>query len=200
MAEHEFHGGDSHLQADDHNWYPERTTPQGTQENGVDFQHEGRDANLRSIINWLLALSAMVAVVIVLLYGAFQLLLQREEASDQLPSPLWARQETPPEPRLIPNPHDAKPDVPLTGPVEYLQEYRTREDALLAEAKLIDPATGLSKLPEDVTGSVLQELNKGAAAFPPGMAPSSGHGDEESATDLYPSDMSGGTRFEDRLK
>ena len=91
--------------------------------------------------------------------------------------------------------------MPLTGPIEYLEEYRTQEEALLAKSKLIDPETGLAKLPEDVTGSVLQELNKGAApAFPPGMEPSSGEVEEESATDLYPSDTSGGTRFEDRLK
>lgn len=198
MADHHVRTADAHLQDDDHNWYPERTIPQGTQENGVDFQHEGRDANLRSVINWFAALGVGVLVVVGLLFAAFQLLLQREAGEKALPSPVFAQRQPLPEPRLIPNPVDSQPGQALIGPIEYYQEYEAREHSLLSEAGLYDPASGLYKLPEDVTGSVLQELNGGAPATARTPPPSSPH--EMGVSDLYPSDMSGGTLLEDRLR
>lgn len=189
MANQHIRTGDAHLQDDDHNWFPERTMPQGTQENGVDFEHEERDVNLRAVINWFAGLGAGVLVIIVLLYGAFQLLLNREPTAEELPSPIFAQQQVPPNPRLIPNPFDSVPGKPLLGPIEYGQEYKEREDRILSGLGLHNLDEGVPSLPQEAA-SVLQELNKGSQPAPEAGRP----------VENYPSDMSGGTEVEDRLR
>lgn len=189
MAEHmRTNVGDAHLAEDDHNWYPERTMPQGTQENGVEFEHEERDMNHRAVMRWVFALSVAVAIIFSALAGAFFFLGQRERETHQLPSPIFEEQQVPPYPRLIPNPYDTAAGTVPQGPVEYGAAYKERENRALEKVGLWNEKTGQPVLPPSAA-SVLQELKS--------PAPAAG---EVPGAEIYPSDMSGGLMTEDRLR
>ncbi|HTE20186.1 MAG TPA: hypothetical protein VK689_17620 [Armatimonadota bacterium] len=189
---------DPHLEDDEA--APERTTPQGTQDYGVEHGHEALDTNPRALVFWFSLLAACVAVILGVLFGAFHLLLNRETAKDVMPSPLFAVKQVPPAPRLIPNPVDAQrePNVPLLNPIEYGVEVRRLEDLELDRLGLRDPATGLPRIPE----KSLQGLAPvpGGAAPHAGVAPHDGAAPAGQPVEEMPSDSSGGTSTEDRLR
>src|SRR3989442_1046302 len=83
---------------------PLQTTPQGTQEEGVDFGHEERDVNLGSILGWFAALGAIVGVVVLLLWGVFSMWTQTPNTKDAVPSPVFARKRRYPAPLIMPAP------------------------------------------------------------------------------------------------
>jgi hypothetical protein len=191
---------DAHLADDDHNWYPERTMPQGTQENGVDFQHEDRDMNHGSVIRWMVALSVAVVIIFVALWGAFYFLGVSTNEARKLPSPIFAKQQVPPYPRLLPNPFDdvtgketddttGPQQKVIQGPMEYGNAFKARENEQLEKLQMWDPENRTAKVPASIAQSVLQELKAPPAA--PG---------EATGSEVFPSDTSGGTATEDRLK
>lgn len=182
---------DAHLADDDHNWYPERTTPQGTQENGVDFEHEERDANVPGIIRWFAALSGMVVVVLFVLWGAFQIMVRKEQEPPM--SPVFAQEQPLPQPRLIPNPVDSPmgPGQLMRQPMEYHEDFVEEENGALEKVELFDTATGLPRLPADVDSVISELASKGG---------STGAGSDGFAGERYPADYSGGLVQEDRLR
>jgi hypothetical protein len=190
MPEQHVKTGDAHLADDDHNWFPERTMPQGTQENGVDFQHEDRDMNYGGVIRWLVSLAVGVVIVFLAIAGAFYFLGEREKEVHQMPSPVFALHQDPPEPRLIPNPWEQPEGAIQVTPFEYRDRMVKTENEQLEKVGLLDGKTELPKLPPSAQ-DVLTELNRGATVATPGQVP---------GTEMYPSGMSGGTRNEDRLR
>ena len=82
---------------------PDQTSPQGTQEGGLEHGHEEADVNIRSFVNWMIGLIASTLICILVLAVVFQVLLARERAKEKLPSPLFSQRQTPPEPRVFPN-------------------------------------------------------------------------------------------------
>jgi hypothetical protein len=181
---------DAHLADDEHNWFPERTMPQGTQENGVEFQHEDRDMNYAGVIRWLASLAVGVVIVFTAIGGAFYLMGVREKEALDLPSPIFAQHQRPPEPLLVPNPWAQPQGAVLVTPFEYREEIVKRENEKLEKAGLLDKATELPTLPPSAQ-QVLTVLNQGAAVAEPSQPP---------GTEMFPSGMSGGQRNEDRLR
>jgi hypothetical protein len=122
------------------------TTPQGTQENGVAKGHDERDINLRAILAWFAGLAVMTILTFAAMYGMFRLLANREEVKDILPSPLFARQQQkrPPAPRLLPTPWEAH------------AKEKQNENERLERIGLLDPKTGLPKIPANATNAVNQ--------------------------------------------
>ena len=64
----------------------DRTTPQGTQFEGVLNGHEHRDISVRSVLGWLFGLFCFVMFVSLSLGGLFFGILRQEYASDTVPS------------------------------------------------------------------------------------------------------------------
>jgi hypothetical protein len=200
---------------DEHEQVPERTTPQGTQENGVENQHEERDVEIGDLWRWFVGLGAATLVILLLLWGVFTLLLQREKKKDRVPSELFTIRQPFPGPPLIPNPDDARsrPLGPLRGPIQYRADVKKNEDTMLRTLGL-QKEDGLPQIPPGVLDQVLKGQGLGSA--PPGgsrMWPGSevvGPGTRDSGLGTrdprlgppnpMPSDSSGGTMDEDRLR
>src|SRR5687768_8346694 len=85
------------------------TTPQGTQEQGVERGHDDRDIDIRAVMVWLRSLAIMAVVAILAMWGMFAGLSALQEKKDILPSPLFLTERQPavPEPRLLPEPWEA---------------------------------------------------------------------------------------------
>src|SRR5712691_10891585 len=140
----------------EHETAPDKTTFQWAPGPGVEHGHEGTDANLRSIVQWLLITGVFMFLSIVVLWWTFDLWAGYETRNEKLPSPLFARPQVPPEPRVMPNPVDsnAHPDEPMRGPSALLSDHRRVEDAELKQYGLEDP-TGAPQLPPDAVATVL---------------------------------------------
>ncbi len=124
----------------------ERTTPQGTQEAGVERGHEDRDMNIRVTMSWFIGLAVAAGIIHLVVWGMFALFAWREDVKDEplRRAPLLAEQTRPPEPLLLPEPWEA-----------YKQE-RQAENKKLARYGLADPKTGQTKL-SAAADQVIQE-------------------------------------------
>src|SRR6478672_3725600 len=88
---------DAHLEADFPP--PEYTTPQGTQEHGVDHGYEERDVNFRALINWFGGLLGFVLIAIALLAVTNELFnsqVRQQEAKEYENQPLLLQKQIPP--------------------------------------------------------------------------------------------------------
>jgi hypothetical protein len=193
----------SYLHEDDP--LPERTTPQGTQANGVEHGHEERDVDFRALVKWFGALGIMMAIIMPVVWFGYQAARPLIEGVDAPPSPVFTQRWSLPMPRVLPNPFDAPVDrvvslpQPLMGPAGYLVEARRMEEATLDRLELRYPATfddpskaGQPRLPERAVNAVI------AAA---GRAATGARGGEMSGDlRMMPSGYSGGTRMESRLR
>src|SRR2546421_1111506 len=114
-----------------HSHAPDHTTPQGTQENGVENQHEGSDINIESVIKWFAALAISSAIISVVLWGVFAYWTQHPDAP--LPSQVFSGSQVPPGPHLWPDPSEGggNPRQPLLEPQEYRQRIHAQEAAEL---------------------------------------------------------------------
>ena len=198
MANHELISAD-----DDHDVMPSRTMPQGTQLHGVEHGHEERDVNFGPLLKYIAGLVITIVVSILVTFGAYRFLLVTEEQAQKPLPQAYTAKETPPEPRLLPNPADAVPlpSTPewqirrhetLVGPGDYGQaELRAQREAL-AKLGLFDkehevpvvPDTLVSAVPGATTGG------KGMDSWPP----------EEGVREFMPADSSGGSTVENRLR
>lgn len=180
--------------------HPPVTMPQGTQHRGVEFGHEHRDINVRSIMVWFAVLGLVVALTYALLYGMFKLLDYFEARKDVAASAVLAEQVLPPPPRLLPNPVDSvnHPNSPMLGPGEWMVIERSREYRALNEIGLWDPGANQGRIPNSVLERVARE---GSQGVPP---PIWGVPTEEAANagmmSPLPSDSSGGRRLENGLR
>jgi hypothetical protein len=103
---------------------------------GDEVNHEGSDVNVTAILTFgagLMVTTAVVGVLVFLLFGYFQ---RREERSGVRDFPLAIEQQNrmPPEPRL------------QTNPKEDLRRLRERDDAILNSYGL-DKDTGAVRIP-----------------------------------------------------
>lgn len=170
---------------EDEEFAPDRTLPQGTQALGVDQGHESRDIDIRALVNWLVGLAVVTGIIQVVLWVSLVALLKPAAPVGPAASEFVSAPQVPPLPRLLPNPVD-NPTIPgqsLPGPVEFREENERREERELIRLKLLD---GETKLPV-VPGEALEAL-----------APSAGP--EPEKAEPIPSDASGGTVTEDRLR
>lgn len=183
---------DPHLEEEEP---PEFTMPQGVQIAGTPGDYEKRDINIQQFFAWMIYLFVSTALIIGIMYGAFHLLLRREEASDRLPSPLFAQKRVPPLPRLLPNriDHPVRLDQHVPDPPEIGQLERRSENDGLARHRLLNTETGLPTIPADVAQRVIGSV--GAAGAGGGNA-----GGREGLQAPMPSDSSGGIFTEDRTR
>ncbi|MDQ3812335.1 MAG: hypothetical protein M3347_00120 [Armatimonadota bacterium] len=128
----------------------ERTTPQGTQENGVERGHENRDVKMKPLFRWFGGLAVLTFGTFLLIYGMFTFFLVRETKKDVLPSRMFAEEVRPPKPLLLPRPWEHLK-------VETQAERRRLSDPKelsAPEAALVDPKTGNPKLPPNAVSMV----------------------------------------------
>ena len=170
---------------------PERTTPQGTQTEGVEHGHENLDVNFRSLTLWFGGLAVGLAVTFVVATLAFETWSSTAEGAKPLPSPVFARQQTPPLPRLLPNPTDF-PGHPLPDPPTIMREWRKSQLEEAEKYGLANAQTGLSTLPEAAATAVLGSA--GSATGRQAPAPT------DALQQPMPSGSSGGTAPENRLR
>jgi hypothetical protein len=176
---------------------PERTTPQGTQESGVAHGHEAADMDIGQVGGWFLGLAVTCLISMVLLWATFRWWSSTTARNDQLPSPLFARREVPPPPRILPNPVDY-PENQMTNPRADAPDYpetlpgeRERQDKALQQLGLQDPSTGLPALPQGAVARVITASQQGKSIAPP---PTPG------LEEPRPSLASGGTMLENELR
>lgn len=153
---------DAHLEADFPS--PEYTTPQGTQEHGVDHGYEERDVNFRALFNWFGGLFAFTLISVVLLTITNELYnnqLNAQEAAEFKNQPLLLQHQAPPEPWVLPNPVStraldvAKHEV-LMGPWDIYNEEREQEDKKLKEVQL-QLEDGRPFIPRKIADQVIAE-------------------------------------------
>lgn len=171
---------------------PERTTPQGTQEGGVDFGHEEKDVNFGPIFRWFISLLVVTVLTQVMLAVGLNMWVNHEEVRDKsrVPSKLFEVRQDIPEPRLLPNRVDspASGTQPLIGPGEALVIFRERENKELAKHGLLDAESGQPAISAQALAAAT-----GQPATPSGAA-----GDP--LIQAMPSSSSGGTATENRLR
>jgi len=185
MADQPVH---THQELDGEHWVPERTTPQGTLAYSVDLGHEERDVEIGPLLRWFGILAVITAVCMVGIGVAFPMLMAAEKARDDVPSAIFQADQTPPEPRLIPNPVDQaeRPLEPLRMPIDYGRDVRKEERRDLAARGLF--AGGRPVIPADRARAVAAEITAKGPADAPAVA----------VTAL--TEASGGTRTEDRRR
>lgn len=181
---------------DDHAPIPAVTTPQGTLAHTVEHGHEEQDVNFAPLVKWTVILSALIVFSHVVSFGFYRVL--EDTGAPKEPASVFGKRVTPPEPRLLPNPADTKyiDDAPSTalrgyetleGPGAYGQAELAREADKLAQLGFYNRESGLPEVPENVVQSVRE-----------GTTSSGTQGD--GLSEIMPSDPSGGTGMENRLR
>ncbi len=208
---------------------PDETTPQGTQEDGVPFGHEGLDINLRQVVSWFIGTALATGIIQLILLGGYSAWENYARAQAPLPSPLWGTRQVPPEPRLEPDPAAAitpNANQPIRLGPEVLHDFRAQESAQLQHLGLENPTTLAPEIPPNIAASVSAS---GAGPLPAGgpmgtdtvnpgpngaggpmagavSAPFTGKpgttpiSSQDALTRPMPSESSGGTTLENELK
>jgi len=178
---------------------PLETTPQGTQEEGVEYGHEEKDIDLRATLGWFAALGVTVVTVVVLLWGVFELWLHQTPKEELPPSPVFAQGTRYPAPYILPNPpqpgSESLADALSHSPEALTAERKAESDA--AKQYGLQDASGNPTIPAGVRDRVLDQL-KGPA--PAGTAPPEAVATTIGTAQALPSRASGGTRMENGLQ
>jgi hypothetical protein len=113
--------------------HPLETTPQGSQADSAEGQHEHRDVIFSALINWFVGLFAIIVVAFVLMWGFFNWAVAGTKANDEIPSAMFTQRDH--VERSWPNPRDESPlqkvgEVPtlLAEPEEPMKELRAQEN------------------------------------------------------------------------
>ena len=169
-------GGKKHLHEDE--MHVTRTTPQGTQEAGVDKGHELRDILIRPTLTWFIGLLIVTIMIIGAMWALMVALAGHDRVTkDDLSSPLYVTEHTVRTPELLPNPAQGLEHQKL--PWDHMADFRKDENKELSHFGLEDKE-GYPALP---MSAVKQVISEPAAPALPALA-----GDQE-----MPSDATGGT-------
>jgi hypothetical protein len=113
--------------------HPLETTPQGSQADSAEGQHEHRDVTFGALINWFFGLVALIVVAFVLMWGFFNWAIAGTKVNDEIPSAMFTQRER--TVRSWPNPRDESPlqkpgDTPtlLAEPEEPMKQLRAQEN------------------------------------------------------------------------
>lgn len=159
-----------------------RTTPQGTQEAGVDKGHELRDILIRPTMSWFVGLLIVTLLIIGAMWGLMSMLAGADRVvKDEVSSPLYVTEPTVRLPELLPNPAQGMNNQKL--PWDHMDDFREAENKELKKHGLTD-AQGYPALPMRAVQQVMSEPAAGAASLSGASALA---GDEQ-----MPSDSTGG--------
>ncbi len=140
-----------------------RTTPQGTQEAGVDKGHELRDIQIRPTLGWFLGLLIGTILTIVAMWVLMSMLAGADRVTkDELSSPLYVTEHTKRVPELLPNPAQGIDHQKL--PWDHMADFRVAENKELKNHGLED-AQGYPALPVSAVNQVLSEPASHAPAL-----------------------------------
>jgi hypothetical protein len=139
-----------------------RTTPQGTQEAGVDKGHEQRDLKIRATLRWFAWLTGITVVIIAAMWVLLLALIGKERVQKTgTSSPLYVAEHTRREPELLPNPAQGKDQV---LPWEHYRRYVEAESKQLKGVGL-EHEDGRPALPRNAIEQVMREpVRPGAQA------------------------------------
>jgi len=178
---------------------PLRTTPQGTQAEGVEYGHEEKDLNLRAVLGWFAALGAIVVVVVLLLWGVFTLWTNSGSEKEALPSEVFRRPTVYPLPVILPNPPGPGAETlpaALGHSPEALESERKREWDAAKSFGLLN-AEGKFTVPEAAAQKVIADQQRPRPVGISQMEPVAG---TIGTAMPLPSRASGGTRLENGLQ
>ena len=144
----------------------ERTTPQGTQEAGVEKGYEKRDIWVRELLIWFGGLAIGMAVTTVLcIFGVMWLVSNDKPTKTKVSTPLFGRNLPIRTPELLPNPQQLEPGGKgFTLPWDHAKSFAANEVAKAAQFGLADK-NGRPSLPADLVGEVARESKPGAAVW-----------------------------------
>jgi hypothetical protein len=175
-----------------------RTTPQGTQEAGVDKGYEKRDIKIRSTIRWVVGLTIGTVLTIIAMVGLVALLTLRDkEMKTETSSPLYGKNLPRRTPELLPNPQQDE----YTFPWDHYRNFVAKESKELTKFGLEDE-NGRPALPVSVVRSLANaparpapRREKERDIFTGGLF-EQGRSEDWSLDYELPSEGSGGTRRE----
>ena len=148
----------------------DQTTPQGSQENAVEFGHEERDTNVGGIMKWFIGTGLLAVFTLALVVGIFKTL-DHVTDSQVKPSPMFVEDRMPPAPYIEGLSYrvrdkDGKPIVKhgrdvvhRAGMTEHLMDVREDESKTLQSWNLgeSDPYTWSVPMEKIETGEVPQQ-------------------------------------------
>jgi hypothetical protein len=113
------------------------------------------DINFSAILKAGILLAVVAVVVHVLLWFVFDFLQERKAKLDPKPSPMFQKDQTPPEPQLQVNP-----------PQDY-QKLAASEDHILNSYGWVDPEKGIARIPISVAMKLIIEKEKASSSVRP---------------------------------
>lgn len=131
-------------------------TPEGTEIRSPGVAHEASDVNARAVLGFMAGLTAMIAVVYLLLWGMFDWFETRANKSEPVPNSRLSAgvQRLPAEPRLQLAPgHESHP-------LEDLQKLREEENKRLENYGWVDQQRGIVSIPIDQAKKLLIERSR----------------------------------------
>jgi len=137
-----------------------RTTPQGTQEAGVDKGHEQRDIKIRTLILWFTGLTIGTVITVVLMLVMLRWMqVQDKRAKTVTASRIYSEEYLAGRrrvPELLPNPQQAQ----YTLPWEHHREFVKDENKKLHDKGLEDDL-GRAAMPLSAVNDVMREPSSG---------------------------------------
>lgn len=138
-----------------------RTTPQGTQEAGVDKGHELRDIKIRELLYWFAGLTVYSALTIAGMWFLVMLLTSQDRIEKtRLSTPLYGTDLPRRTPELLPNPDQLATADGYTLPWDHYRAYVKDQTAEMKKVGLEDEF-GRPSLPDSVVKSVVKEPSSG---------------------------------------
>ena len=111
----------------------DQTTPQGSQEGGVEVGHEERDAHVGGIMKWLIGTGVLIVVSLALVVGIFKVLEAVTAEKDARVSPMVVKNRPPVAPYieglLVKNPKTGENE--RAGMTEHMNRLRQREAEIM---------------------------------------------------------------------
>ena len=157
-----------------------RTTPQGTQESGVDKGHELRDVIIRPTLMWFLGVWLLTAVSVVSMWMMLMWMAgQHREEKNRVSTPLYVAEQTRRYPELLPNPAQGNQQK---MPWDHMSEFYEAENKTMRQYGLSD-ADGRPALPLNAARTVMSGAAAKAASGVAGGVP---------LNQKMPSDAAGG--------